>query len=1085
MTPAADLHKHSAVSRTQAAAQARDESDRGDMEQHAHKLIRGFEKLNDVAARKAVWELVQNACDLREGNECHVTVDFRNSTFAFSHNGKAFTTHTLLSLIKQVSGGKRRVLVQTEERGPVGQFGTGFITTHAFGRRFHIDSALNVGLADAPPEYVLLDGFTIDRRAHDLDKLTDELLGQHKQVFALVETGEQVAVVSPTTTFRYVPESDTEAGHVETAYRGLLRYMPLVMALNEPLTKATIIAADGQEKQYEKGEWTLAGGVWQMPVYCNDEVSVIQCLRSPNADTWVVLPLNAAGGAEAFAADVARLYMYFPLVGTEAWGCEFLMHSRRFAPLEPRDGLHLELGNPQTQAYSEQNRAVLLDASELVFAFVEQEAERIANPMRLARVHFGLWPADEATEQAVFATSLQRQWVEKFRTLPLVETARGRKSSEVCWFLRPELLQGEDESMVAAMHAVVAHLWENQVPVLELAVAWTGTVHEWQDDTTQWIGPELLAQKLQEQGELGQLDPAALRQVYDYLLAYDQAKLFDHYRLLPTVAGEFKTRDCVKRPLNLVPQLVDVLRSIVPDIAASFVHPCFADMDLALDPYGRSQLGRDVNERTRKLLEDGPATVADDVRHGLRLLNSIYSAEVSASAAPSIRRRLMPSVFEFYEVDYAECIVPNVADDELEYERTPFRTLVRVFLADFEKKYRAEKDWAATDALPLLQKCMEVLAPSDQLRELLAATPAFPNQNGRLCLPGNLVVEKEFAPIGSETQKLKDWYQKVMGAEIQEELVDAAFIDCLQYFKPKDLTGKTVAVNLEKELMGMELIEKITVHPKADEIVDIIRAMGSNKGWESYFTNINAQKANIMLAKISDDKVKDDLFGIIGLQPGEIAQLGTMVRDGNLSEIIRRGQESLRAEAEETWDLAYKKRVGEGIEDLVRARLQTEVAGLPVTVEPRQGGQDMEVMLGGKVVYRIEVKARWSATYFATLSNLQALTASANSERYALCSVDLVSYRPEGEERERYEVDDVTKIEDRIRFVADIGTQVEALIANVRAAKGRQDRVQLAEDFQVAVPEQVTEQGVSFGEFVQYLHDLLEQIAIDALSLNK
>ena len=54
----------------------------------------------------------------------------------------------------------------------------------------------------------------------------------------------------------------------------------------------------------------------------------------------------------------------------------------------------------------------------------------------------------------------------------------------------------------------------------------------------------------------------------------------------------------------------------------------------------------------------------------------------------------------------------------------------------------------------------------------------------------------------------------------------------------------------------------------------------------------------------------------------------------------------------------------------------------------------------------------------------------------------------------------------------------------LRGAEGRQDQVQLAEEFRVAMPER----GVSFGEFVRYLQDLLEQleqIAINALPLNK
>jgi hypothetical protein len=645
-------------------------------------------------------------------------------------------------------------------------------------------------------------------------------------------------------------------------------------------------------------------------------------------------------------------------------------------------------------------------------------------------------------------------------------------------FISPELLH--PEAPISALHAVVAQLWPGQVPAEDLTASWTQLVREWRDSSTQWISVELLAQKLQEQERVGHLAPVALRRVYDYLLTHGYDKLFDQYALLPTVTGEFKPRKDVKAPLNMVPQLVTVLHDIVPDIADSFVHPAFTDIGLALDIYGRSQLEKDINDHTRKLLQDEAGGLTDGVRRGLRLLASIYPTEDKQST----RRRLMPVVFRFYEAEYVEYLVPNVKTDELDYDRTPFRTLVRIFLTDIEKKYRTNALWAATEALPLLQEALEILTTAttigEPLRDLLATMPVFPNQNNGLRLPASLVIEKEFAPSGADASQLKSWYEKITKEKIQEKLVHPAFVDCLRHFQPGELTGRAVAASLE-EMLGRELTETITTHPQAEEIVDIILALGVNNGWVAYFSYINTQKANIMLAKISDEQIKDDLFGIIGLPVREIGQLGDLVRSGNLQEVIRKGQEALQTEAEQTWDLSYKKQIGEGIEKLIRTRLATAVAELPVLLESRQGGQDIVVVVRNKVVYRIEVKARWRASYFPTLSHLQATTASENSERYALCSVDLLEYRPGGSEQARYEIDDVTKIEQYIRFVTNIGTQVETLIASVRIAEhqpDRQNRVQLADKFQVRVPAHVTNKGIPVDEFAVYLHNLLKKEAV-------
>src|SRR5258706_10650192 len=87
--------------RTHAVKEARKKSARADMKQHADKLIQGFEKLNESHAKRAVWELVQNACDLSD--HCEVVIDFSKNGFSFTHNGKPFTSETIISLIKQVS----------------------------------------------------------------------------------------------------------------------------------------------------------------------------------------------------------------------------------------------------------------------------------------------------------------------------------------------------------------------------------------------------------------------------------------------------------------------------------------------------------------------------------------------------------------------------------------------------------------------------------------------------------------------------------------------------------------------------------------------------------------------------------------------------------------------------------------------------------------------------------------------------------------------------------------------------------------------------------------------------------------------
>ena len=91
----------STINRDEILDNAKRESELSDLKQHADKMIRGFENFNNFSSNRAVWELVQNACDLN--TNCEVVIDYK-SGFSFTHNGKPFTTKSFISLIKQVSG---------------------------------------------------------------------------------------------------------------------------------------------------------------------------------------------------------------------------------------------------------------------------------------------------------------------------------------------------------------------------------------------------------------------------------------------------------------------------------------------------------------------------------------------------------------------------------------------------------------------------------------------------------------------------------------------------------------------------------------------------------------------------------------------------------------------------------------------------------------------------------------------------------------------------------------------------------------------------------------------------------------------
>jgi hypothetical protein len=1078
-------------SREQAVKKAEKASQWANLEGYAQKLLQGFDKLDEGAALKAPWELMQNACDLTE--RCIVTVDFQHDKLAFSHNGQPFSTNTLLALIKQKSGEKRagQELALMDGKLPIGQYGTGFITTHSFGRVIQLDATLLIG-EPGTVEAIPLVNFQLDRsteakdEAGKLEELTNKLFAQEKEMYRLILETMPLPEPGNTTTFCYKPNSDTERHKIELALASLRLYTPYVMALNDTLHEVTLVEATGEHTHYAKEEWVEQAGYWQVPVAVGGYPTTISCLRAADDSIVVVLPLVDGEVAVEPDPELARLFLYFPLIGTARWGCNFLIHAKQFAPTEPRDGLQLDLTIESSKQKAERNRALLLEASKMIFDFLQDAAERITQPICLARINFGLWPVDEDDAEQHFSRLLQQRWVEQFRELKLVETLAGRQSVAACWFLDPELLR--DEAARPAIHAVAAQIWEQQLPTEELVVAWTDVLHEWKDKTVKWIKAENLAEQLAKHGCLDGLEPEALRQTYAYLLAQGKSQLFDDHALLPIESGKFQVKSSVKLPENLEAGHLAALRGIAPEIVVEFIAPDFAELgtDLVLESYGRSKLERDVNDKTKKLREEG--NQADQaVLTGLLALNSIFPSELGKGMAASTRRKLLPLIGQFYEQVLPEEIVPTIEGDEIDHERTPFRTLLKVFLGDVERKYNTDEEWAA-GALPLLLECLEVLAPVAQVQEDVKAAAIFPNQQEppKLCKPIGMLVEQEFGPTGGNAEqdatRLKDIYESVTGTDIREKLVHPEFERVLSYFKPEELTGRDLSAKIESQLMEQPL-DDITGHSKKAEIFAIVRLLADypKTEWNKFFPNINEKRANIVLAKVQSPKVKNDLFNIISLEDDQIEMLGNLAKDENFETIVKLGRAAMLASAQQESDFEFKKAIGVMIEDLIRGRIQTEVAGLPVEVLEEQGGQDIVVKLNGRVVYYLEVKSRWQVGYSTTLSHLQSLRAAENPNCYALCCVDLTTYFPTGE-AQRHVIKSVEEIESLICFLPDIGSLVDTLTANVRVAERSPAAVKLAEEFRVLVPQEVVQQGVGLSEFIRLLRGQLAKLATTPLS---
>ena len=323
---------------SEAKEKAKKEAARIDMKQHANKLIQGFEKLDESDAKRAIWELLQNAVDVSEN--CEIIISITDKSLIFKHNGRPFTSTTLNSLIKQVSS-----KTSQSNDSEVGQYGTGFITTHSFGKKILLSGSLK-----KEEGYIYFDNFEIDRTAKDSDELIEKLIIQQEKAFDLIDINDTKEEPSKFTTFEYLVATDLEKENVEKVIDELNLALPYVMSLNDKLIKVTIIDKNKKETIFQKNEVSFKDTTKITPILINNSIEKkIHSISDTENKITVILPLENLNKAISFDSKLAKLFLYYPLIGTENFGLNFVVHSKQFAPREPRDGIHLKSNNDQTQ----------------------------------------------------------------------------------------------------------------------------------------------------------------------------------------------------------------------------------------------------------------------------------------------------------------------------------------------------------------------------------------------------------------------------------------------------------------------------------------------------------------------------------------------------------------------------------------------------------------------------------------------------------------------------------------------------------------------------------------------------------------
>lgn len=1004
--------------------------------QSCTKIDQGLGRLDLRSGERAIWELFQNARDLAQTNdagnkEAHIKITLTPTEFIFAHQGKAFDHDSLTSLVMQVSSQGK------ENEETVGQYGTGFLTTHVFGRKLYVSGSLDMGKYE-DGTFADIDRFVIDRTYGNITEFVDKVAHQLVAVNDFADAPKS-SNCRQWTEICY--DLSSMEGAAETAAAAILSsidVIPYVMTINKPIVDVIMEnQLTGDTYSFVKNQLPDEDGlkVMQVSLMHNGIVREqrIYYLESTDGEDIAILPLETPTKAKSLRG-IAKLFVFFPLLGTEEFGMEAIFHSKKFIPEEARDGLHLPVSNPVVRAKYEQNVRVLNSLTEMVHNYYRVHAENIYNWVNIAGVTFDSMHHKENITKEFFH-KYKNQWISFYQTLPIVNLNGDRVSvngSSVRFFSQEivsDIESNQEDSSNVFKSIYDAAVLRNQLVERGEILKWSKVIASWDSEHSSLLTVDNIAKSLSQTESV----PAdVLRAFGAYISRKGLLALFNTYSLIPNRDG-IKMKATELHDASTIPYwLGEISKNLAAEKINTFADDSFVSI-VSMTKFTRNDLRDTISSRLRTLRQDylEKGKIYDVVIiHDLLKLSSVFPTESSFA----IRRNTIQTIGKYLNTEIQSRLLSPLDSNERDIAELPFKHLVENTLLEISQQ---NSTWVEShidyilDLHSRLSNWAEYYNRNNQ-DGLCVKYGALPNRNGKPCLARDL--EK-----GDDIQEdLSCLYQEVMESDLNERLVDERFESFCDF---PELSGKKVAAEIESKLEENNFCHSA--------VLDIINNLSNDSSWEQLFPHIAAKKAELFLNQVHAD-CKESIFKLMKVNdPTILEQLAELADDVNLDEIISKGRSAMIEKKNREADFNFKLELGKYVEGMIKQHISATMTDTGITVEQEQYGCDLCICKNGNPIYYIEVKSRWGISQYVMMSPLQIHMSVKESANYSLCCVDMSHCGLSEDDEHQYP--SLEEVLPNIKILTDIGS-INGEISSV--ARGEDNRlVSIGGDYKCVVPQ--------------------------------
>lgn len=415
-----------------------------------------------------IWELLQNARDTSINTDTNLvaSVEYKwreedeHGELIFQHNGPKFNVEQITRLIYHGT-------TKLEEEDMIGQYGSGFLTTHLLSPVINVSGQLEDGRSFQ---------FCLKREVGSVEELRNSMNQAWNDFKDSLSTE---LPLDGLTTFQY-PIENSAVDVVEKGLSMLKKCAPLVVAFNKEFSRIDIQSTDGK-MSFEETERLLLSQSELLQVTVSEKENekqqdrVYLLAEAEDKKTSVAVPLEQINNDQICLPvdDMPRLFLGFPLVGTENFSFPAIINSFEFGPTESRDGVFLGKGDDKV---NHKNQSIIQEACELhicLLSFVALSGWR--NTFTLAKV-----PVVREPEW------LDRDWVKNTLKKQLIE--QFRQTSSVVTMTDGTIPASESILPIAEEEESVEALWDllngwrkfrDMLPRRDEVVGWSQAVRSW------------------------------------------------------------------------------------------------------------------------------------------------------------------------------------------------------------------------------------------------------------------------------------------------------------------------------------------------------------------------------------------------------------------------------------------------------------------------------------------------------------------------------------------------------------------------------------------------------------------------------